>query len=335
MYKKVVSLLVIVSLLLLAACNAATETNSGASGKQSKKNESYTVKIANLSLAPLNVAHEKGWIEEEFAKIGATVEFSNHTSGPPINEGIASKRVDLAVMGEGAVLGGANNNLDIKLLSIISAGRKGTNNIIVPKGSSIKDVRDLKGKQIGVMSGTSHHVFLLKALEKAGLRQADIKIVNLSLADAQPAFQTGKLDAWVTSEPYVTMEVQQNDAVVITTGEKEKVTSPIFALARGEFAKEHPEAVETFLKILDRVNQYQKDNYDDYIDTATKISGTDRALTEILTKNAEFENSPISTEILEDLQHSADILKELDYLNKKVDVKPYVDSSFIEKIKES
>jgi sulfonate transport system substrate-binding protein len=329
--KKVLSvtLLLFISMLMLIACNTSTESSS-----ENNESGNFTVHIANMGMAPLNVAKEKGWMEEEFAKLGAKVEWSTHTAGPPVNEGIASKRIDLAVLGEGAVLGGANNNLDTKLISLASTGKKGVNYIIVPKGSDIKNASDLKGKQIGVMSGTSHHVFLLKVLDTVGLKQSDINIVNLSIADAQPAFQSGQLDAWVSSDPLVKVEVDSNGAAIIASGETENIKSPTFYIARGEFAKEHPEVVEAFLKVIDKTNQFQQENYEEYIETAAKSGGTEPRLVELFTVNAEYQNSLISEEILNEFQTSADILTGLGYIKKDVDVNSLVNSTYINNIKQ-
>lgn len=318
-------LVLVLSMLLTAACGQSASSKPDESG--------YTVRIGHMGFATLGVAKEKGWLDEEFAKIGAKVELMTFTSGPPINEGIASKRIDLAVLGEGAVLSALHNQLDIKLLSLMSKGQKGLNHIIVPKGSDIKSVADLKGKQIGVMLGTSLHVFLVKTLTKEGLSQSDVKLVNLAVTDAQPAFQTGQLDAWVAPDPMATMELA-NGATLIASGESERIASPTFYIARGAFAKEHPEAVEAYLRVIDRTNRFQQEHTEEFLDIATRISGQDRALAELTLAKGEYENSPITEDILSELQASADILRALGYLEKPVNVSTAVDSSFLNRISE-
>ncbi|MNC64763.1 hypothetical protein D3C75_1149960 [compost metagenome] len=54
---------------------------------------------------------------------------------------------------------------------------------------------------------------------------------------------------------------------------------------------------------------------------------------ETFSNNAKYENGIPSDEVLNELQTSADILKELGYLTKAIEVKPAVDSTYIEKIK--
>jgi sulfonate transport system substrate-binding protein len=326
--KSLTLLMIVISIVLLAACNPTSEA-----GSEEKEKSNFTINIANMGSPILNVVKEQGWLEEEFAKIGATVAWTNHTSGPPINEGIASKRIDLAMLGEGAVLSGAANNIDVKLISLLSDGVKGINYLIVPKGSDIKDTSGLKGKQIGVMLGTSHHVFLLKILESAGLQQDDVKVVNLSIPDAQPAFQTGQLDAWITADPFAEIEVKTNGATVISSGESLNIASPTFYITRGEFAKEHLDAVKVFLQVIEKANKFGEEHHEEFIDLAVKSSGRDRSFVETSASKAEYQSSPTPDEILTELQTSADILTDLKYLTKKVDVKGIVDNSFIDELK--
>ncbi|MGF7048063.1 sulfonate transport system substrate-binding protein [Paenibacillus sp. DS2015] len=326
--RKFILFILVVSMMLLSACGSTSEAGSGKS-----EASSFTINIANMGLPILNVAKEKGWFEEEFTKLGATVAWSNHPAGPPINEGIASKRIDLAVLGEGAVLSGAANNIDVKLISLLSDGVNGVNYLIAPKGSEIKTAIDLKGKQIGVSLGTSHHVFLLKLLDSVGLQQSDVKIVNLTIMDAQPAFQTGQLDAWITADPFADIEVKTNGAILISSGESLNITSPTFYITRGEFAKEHPEAVKVFLQVIEKANQFAKEHHEEFIDLAAKSSGRDRSQVETSASKAEYQSSPTPDEILKELQSSADILTDLKYLTKKIDVKEIVDNTFITGLK--
>lgn len=116
--------------VLLIACGNE-ESNGSVEGASAEEN--VVVSIANLGLSPLNVAKDAGFLEEELSKHNATFDYSVHQAGPPINEGIASKRVDFAALGEGAVLGGANNKLDTKLISLAADGKKGINTIIATK----------------------------------------------------------------------------------------------------------------------------------------------------------------------------------------------------------
>lgn len=48
-------------------------------------------------------------------------------------------------------------------------------NILVPENSSVQKLTDLKGKKVAFQKGSSAHLLLVQALEKAGLKYTDIE----------------------------------------------------------------------------------------------------------------------------------------------------------------
>ncbi len=74
--------------------------------------------------------------------------------------------------------------------------------ILLPKGSSIRTLADLKGKRVAFAKASSAHNLTMAALEKAGLTYADIEPVTLAPADAAAAFARGSIDAWTIWDPY-------------------------------------------------------------------------------------------------------------------------------------
>ena len=311
--------------IILAACGDKESSTANA------KEENVVVNIANLGYSVLNVAKESGALEEELAKHNATFDFSLHQAGPPINEGIASKRVDFAVLGEGALVGGAANNLDTKLVSLFADGKSGLNAIISTKASGVTKVEELKGKKIAVGFGTAHHVFLLKVLDSAGLTADDVTLVNLTIPDAHPAFQTNQIDAWVTAELYSNIEAA-NGAVLIANGAQFDLYSPIFFVARGEFAKEHPELVEAILRAIDKTIDFAKTDNAAYYELAAKSVNQEVALVQAA-ESFEPLNAVPSSEIIEQFQESADILKSLGFVSTDIDIASLIDTTYIESIR--
>ncbi|MNO23147.1 putative aliphatic sulfonates-binding protein precursor [compost metagenome] len=329
MFKKLSILSLITALIfaLLTACGNSEETNSSSSS------EPYTIQIANLGSTVLQLAKQKGWFEEEFAKVNAKVEWTTFQSGTPIVEALASKRADLGNIGEGAALTAIGGKVDIKLISLQSDGLKGISEIIVPKGSNIKQLSDLKGKQIGVGQGTSNHVFLVKALKTVGLTKTDVNLINLQVPDAQPAFESGQLDAWVAPDPFANVEINKNGAISIAAGNSLNIGSPMLFFTRGDFAKKHPEAPEIFLRIVEKATVYQKEHFDETIQINADATKKDSALLKLTINNWQDQNSAISEQTTKELQLSADTLLELGYLKEKIDVASYVDSSYLERVK--
>lgn len=70
-------------------------------------------------------------------------------------------------------------------------------------GPKIKTFADLKGKSIALEQFSISHFVLATALAKNNLSINDVKIINLTAGDAAAAFLTGRVDAAVVWNPWV------------------------------------------------------------------------------------------------------------------------------------
>jgi NitT/TauT family transport system substrate-binding protein len=68
------------------------------------------------------------------------------------------------------------------------------NDMIVAK-PGIKSLKDLKGKKVGLEAGLVEHLLLLNGLEKAGLKESDVTIVNTKTNETPQALASGDLAA--------------------------------------------------------------------------------------------------------------------------------------------
>src|ERR1035437_9856665 len=116
------------------------------------------------------VAIDKGWFKEagvdvQFEWFDYVASMDAFTAGKI--DGVTVTNGDALVTGSG----GAKNVMI--LLTDYSNG----NDMIVGK-PGVKSLKDLKGKKIGLESGFVEHLLLLNGLEKAGMKESDVTIVN-------------------------------------------------------------------------------------------------------------------------------------------------------------
>jgi NitT/TauT family transport system substrate-binding protein/sulfonate transport system substrate-binding protein len=136
-------------------------------------------------LEPLGI--EVKWLEFEF--------------GPPLLEAMQAGAIDIGATGDAPPVFAQAAHADI----VYIAARPDSGNsyaILLPPGSTLRTLADLRGKRIAFGRGSSSHSLTLAALEKAGLAYSDIKPVTLGPADAAAAFEHGDLDAWTIWDPY-------------------------------------------------------------------------------------------------------------------------------------
>jgi NitT/TauT family transport system substrate-binding protein len=68
------------------------------------------------------------------------------------------------------------------------------NDMIVAK-PGIADLKGLKGKKVGLEVGLVEHLLLLKGLEKAGLKETDVKLVNVATHETAQSLASKDVDA--------------------------------------------------------------------------------------------------------------------------------------------
>jgi sulfonate transport system substrate-binding protein len=126
--------------------------------------------------------------------------------------------------------------------------------IIVPKGSTLTRLADLRGKRIALNRGSNVHYLLLQALAHAGLTPTDVNITFLAPADARAAFDSGQLDAWVIWDPFfAAAELAGARTLQDGTG---LVDNHQYYVARKEFASARPELLQSVLHAFEELSQW-------------------------------------------------------------------------------
>ena len=133
------------------------------------------------------VAIEKGWFKEA----GVDVKFEWFDYVASMDAFVAGKIDGVTVTNGDALVTGATGAKNVMiLLTDYSNG----NDMIVAK-PEIKSIKDLKGKKIGLETGFVEHFLLLNGLEKSGMKEADVKIVNTKTNETAQALASGDLAA--------------------------------------------------------------------------------------------------------------------------------------------
>jgi sulfonate transport system substrate-binding protein len=314
--------LVLVFALALSACG---------SGKKSSGNEKVTVNIAiNGGLNLLSIAKQKGWFEEELGKLNAEVKWHEFQSSVPLLEGIVSNRVDFSFIGDGTVVTGKAANSPFTAISTIGV-QGNQNSVIVKTDSAIKSIADLKGKTVAVAKGSSAHIFLIKALQKNNMKESDLKIVELQPDEGNSAFQTNRVDAWATWDPYVTTEVKANRARIVESVETMKIVAPALMIGRDKFISENPDLTAAYLKVYQKTVDWVNKNKDEAAKILAEEKKMDLELVKTLVNYTNYINTPITNDVQAAMQSTADILLEAGTIKNKVDISKAFNNSYIEK----
>lgn len=191
-----------------------------------------------------------GQLEKVFAPLHVKVKWIEFVYGEPLIEAINAGDIDVGTVGSTPpILAQAGKAPEIVYVAY-SPRLRGSYGLIVPAGSSIKTIRDLKGKRIAFANGSQGHLFLLKALADAGVDPASTQLTRLAYSDARAAFERGYVDAWVVPDPrYADTELASGARTILTIGQL-SVPQYGFYVAPRSFASRYPAALRVLFDTL-------------------------------------------------------------------------------------
>jgi sulfonate transport system substrate-binding protein len=144
------------------------------------------------------------------------VKFARFTYGPPLVQAAASGDISIGSVGDVPPITGAAQEYGFKIVAVERSlePTQADENILVPKGSAITTLAQLRGKKIAVPQGSSANGLVLNALTSAGLTPKDVQLDYLSPAAGATAFETGKVDAWAIWNPQSAIAIQDGARVL-------------------------------------------------------------------------------------------------------------------------
>jgi len=152
------------------------------------------------------------------------IEWSLFPAASPLLEALNARAIDIGGVGDAPFAFAYAGGSQIKAVQAYrynNAGRASA--ILVPAGSPIRTVQDLKGRTIATVRGSAGQDLVLRVLEHNGLKPTDVKFVFLANGDAKAALASGDVDAWSTWSNYVGVALlhDHDRAVADATGLKQ------------------------------------------------------------------------------------------------------------------
>ena len=172
------------------------------------------------------------------------VEWTEFQFGPPMLEAMRVGSIDIGAVGGTPPVFAQAAHGDVLY---IAAHRGAPQSILLPPGSKIQTLADLKAKRFAFGRGSSAHHFALMVLEKAGLRYDEIEPVYLGPADAGAAFQRGAIDVWSIWEPYASVFATRPAVRTLATN-KDIGDQFSFFIGSGPFVRANPALTKTVIE---------------------------------------------------------------------------------------
>ncbi len=290
--------------------------------------------VGAISDAGIYLANELGY----FRNAGVAIEFKRMANGPALITAIATNQLDAAGI---AITPGlfvsVSQGLNLKIVGDKqSVGKRFAGTKLAVRRESVAGgpanlVHALKGKSVGVTAKASVTFFQLRdLLVENGMSLADLRAVEMPYPSLVLALANGALDGAILTEPYLTQALQLPDVMLGADLVHDKQVTTVALVFSERFAADKALAQRFMTAYVKGVRAYN--------DAMLIGKDKDRVL-EIIARQANLSvdfirdvsppgldpNQEVDKDFLARVQ---DFFVEQGYIQKPVDVRTIIDTSF-------
>ncbi|GID94153.1 glycine betaine ABC transporter substrate-binding protein [Amorphoplanes digitatis] len=239
----------ITRLLAAALLVAATAACGDGAASGNADPQQKTIRLAYQAFPSGDlIVKNQGLLEK--ALPGYKITWTKFDSGASINTAFVAKSIDIAAIGSSPVARGLSAPLNIPYQVAFVLDVAGDNEALVARnGSGVTSIEALRGKKVATPFASTAHYSLLAALDRAGIKESELTIVDLEPQDIQAAWTRGDVDAAYSWLPSLD-ELKKTGKVLITSRELATAGKPTLDLGvvSTAFATAHPDAVDAWRK---------------------------------------------------------------------------------------
>jgi len=236
---------------LLALACAALVTLSAA--RRSEAAEVTEVRLDWATYNPVSlVLKDKGFLESALKARGIAVRWTQSLGSNKALEFLNGGAIDFgSSAGAAALLARLNGN---PVKAIYAYSQPEWTALVTNMDSGIRTPADLRGKRIAVTRGTDPHIFVIRALQGAGLTEKDAKFVLLQHADGRTALERGDVDAWAGLDPMMAASEIEGGTRLFFRDPAANTWGVLDV--REDFAKAHPDLVTVVIAAYEQARTY-------------------------------------------------------------------------------
>ena len=284
--------------------------------------QAEALRIGYQKYGTLVLLKAKGTLEKRLAAQGVEVTWTEFPGGPQLLEGLNVGSIDFGVTGETPPVFAQAAGADLLYVAYEPPAPL-SEAILVPKGSSLNSVAELKGKKVVLNKGSNVHYLLVRALEDAGLKYSDITPIYLPPADARAAFERGSVDAWVIWDPFLAAAENQLQARSLRNGQG-LVDNHQFYLATKPYAQQHPQVLSTLIEEVRAVGEDSKADPDKVTEQVAPLLGLSKDITAVAVKRQGYGAQPLTPAVVAAQQKIADTFTALKLIPKPLSIKDVI-----------
>ena len=220
-----------------------------------------------------DIAQARGYFRLE----GLEVTPRFHSTGKAALDEVLEGKADLATVAETPVMFAIMRGAEISIIATIQSSNK-NNAIFARKEKGIRAPQDLKGKKIGVTSGTIGEFFMDAFLAVHGISRKGVTVVNLEPEKMPEALVNGDVDAVSAWSPVLSQAQANLGERGIIFHDEDIFTQTFNIAATQDYIRKNPARVKAVLLALIKAEQFAIHNPAAAQEIVADFQQMDRAL---------------------------------------------------------
>jgi len=268
--------LLVVAMCATAACGSDDEPESSGGGS-TQASETTPVKLGIVEytgIAPTQLGIDKGIFE----KHGIALELVPADNPAAISGQVLSGQLDLGFATTTFLLTAAAKGAPLQAVSAVDGlinPDDAVSAIVVGKDSTIRSPKDLAGKTVAVVAlGSELDVLMKKVTDDDGGDSSKVKSVQVPFPQMQAALKAGRVDAIVTTEPFLTISEKAGGRVISEPEVELLPNGSVTAYtASKQYVEKNGDVVERFQAAMRESLDYAKAHQDEALQAVSKVTG--------------------------------------------------------------
>lgn len=312
---------------LFLGAGAASSLMLAGCGTGAKSRRKLRVSVTGKGEGDTRLLFKAAGIKPE----GFDLVYSEFQSGHLVVEALNGGSLDYGGMSEIPPIFAAASTIQSFRQIAVAHGDVNNQVVLVPKGSTVRTIADLKGRRVGYVRATTSQYFLIRMLEEVGLGWHDIKPVAMGVSDGAAAFSQGALDAWAIYGFPIQRAIATEGARILRTAYgilsgNYLVAAHVDALANPDKAK----IIGEYLGLVQKAYGWATAHRDEWAGIIAQDIGVPRdyVIDQFRRQSASYELRPVTEEAIASQHKVADLFFRQKLLPKAVDVRPLWDARF-------
>lgn len=285
--------------------------------------EQRTLRIGYQKFNTLNILKGSGGLEKALQPLGWQVKWFEFAAGPQLTEALSGEAIDFGHAADTPVVFANAAGVNAVYLAAEQPYPQGIG-IFVAQESTIRSVKDLKGKKVVLGRGWNVQYLLVRALEEVGLTYNDIIPVYVTnAADVRATFQSGNVDAATLWDPYLAGQQIASSPRILRDGTGLS-NNRTFHLANPAFVDRNKDIIRILFAELKKTNAWAQSHPQEIADLLAPQLGVDPKVLRLASERRNYTTVAVDAAIVAEQQQIVAAFYKLNLIKTQVQVKDKV-----------